>query len=93
MYRVFCYLKGKGACVGCEHVFLQSVEGNGIGAVAVHPARKNFAVCEKGVSPNIYIYNYPSLELYKVNISLSLCLCGAVSIAHFPQTSQPAPEC
>ncbi len=58
--------------MGCEHVFLQSVEGNGIGAVAVHPARKNFAVCEKGVSPNIYIYNYPSLELYKVNISLSL---------------------
>jgi hypothetical protein len=28
-----------------------------------------------------------------VNISLSLCLCGGVSIAHSPQTSQPAPEC
>ncbi|KAH9568465.1 hypothetical protein CY35_03G078300 [Sphagnum magellanicum] len=48
-----------------SQTFQPSVEGNGIGAVAVHPARKNFAVCEKGVSPNIYIYNYPSLELYK----------------------------
>ncbi len=75
--------------MGCEHVFLQSVEGNGIGAVAVHPARKNFAVCEKGVSPNIYIYNYPSLELYKVNISLSLWSCLYCTLSsNFSTSSQ-----
>ena len=44
----------------------QSVEGNGIGCVAVHPLRTHFCVCEKGVSPTIYIYEYPSMNLYKV---------------------------
>ena len=45
--------------------FQASVEGNGIGCVAVHPKRTHYAVCEKGVSPNIYIYSYPALEIYK----------------------------
>ncbi|XP_073389428.1 cilia- and flagella-associated protein 44 isoform X4 [Physcomitrium patens] len=47
------------------YMFQHSVEGNGIGCVAVHPKRTHFCVCEKGVSPNIYIYAYPSMELYK----------------------------
>lgn len=32
----------------------------------MHPDRKLFAVAEKGVSPNIYIYEYPSLKLYRI---------------------------
>lgn len=39
---------------------------DGIGSISVHPSRKYFAVAEKGVSPNIYIYEYPSLKLYRV---------------------------
>lgn len=39
---------------------------DGVGSIAVHPSRKFFAVAEKGVSPNIYIYEYPSLKLYRV---------------------------
>lgn len=38
----------------------------GIGAIAVHPSRKYFAIAEKGNWPNIYIYEYPSLRLYRV---------------------------
>ena len=39
---------------------------DGIGSIAVHPERKHFAVAEKGVSPNIYIYEYPSFRLYRI---------------------------
>lgn len=49
-----------------DRLLWQSVEGNGIGCVAVHPNRTHFCVCEKGVSPKIYIYEYPSMNLYKV---------------------------
>jgi hypothetical protein len=38
----------------------------GIGAIAVHPSKKYFAVAEKGNFPNIFIYEYPSLKLYRV---------------------------
>ena len=40
--------------------------GGGIGAFAVHPSHKYFAVGEKGNDPNIYIYTYPALEIVKV---------------------------
>lgn len=43
-----------------------SRDGGGIGAVTVHPSRRHFAVAEKGVYPNIYIYEYPSLKLYRI---------------------------
>ncbi|XP_024541799.1 cilia- and flagella-associated protein 44-like [Selaginella moellendorffii] len=46
--------------------YLPSVGGLGIGAVAIHPTKKYFAVCEKGINPNIYIYDYPSLVYTKV---------------------------
>ena len=39
---------------------------DGIGSIAVHPSRKYFAVAEKGPSPNIYIYDYPDLKLYRI---------------------------
>jgi len=39
---------------------------DGIGAIAVHPSFEYFAVAEKGTWPNIYIYSYPSLKLYRV---------------------------
>jgi WD40 repeat protein len=32
----------------------------------VHPSRKWFAVGEKGPFPNIYIYSWPSLKLYRI---------------------------
>lgn len=41
-------------------------DSGGIGSIAVHPSKTFFAVAEKGESPNIYIYEYPSLKLYRV---------------------------
>jgi hypothetical protein len=32
----------------------------------VHPSRQYFAVGEKGTNPNIYIYEYPALTVYRV---------------------------
>lgn len=37
-----------------------------MGSIAVHPSKKHFAVAEKGDFPNIYIYEYPSLKLYRI---------------------------
>ena len=39
---------------------------DGVGSIAVHPSRKYFAVAEKGSMPNIFIYEYPSLKLYRI---------------------------
>lgn len=39
---------------------------DGIGSIAVHHSRQYFAVAEKGLSPNIYIYEYPSFKLYRI---------------------------
>ena len=39
-----------------EKIIFYSKARGGIGAVAVHPSRKYFAVAEKGVWPNVYIY-------------------------------------
>ncbi|XP_033757971.1 cilia- and flagella-associated protein 44-like isoform X3 [Pecten maximus] len=49
-----------------EHTYLRSTSGGGVGALAVHPSRKYFAVAEKGNSPNINIFEYPSLKLYRI---------------------------
>lgn len=43
-----------------------SINGGGIGSIAVDPHRKYFAVAEKGNYPGIYIYEYPSLKLYRI---------------------------
>uniref|UniRef100_A0A3P9K0M3 Uncharacterized protein n=1 Tax=Oryzias latipes TaxID=8090 RepID=A0A3P9K0M3_ORYLA len=45
-----------------EQRFLRSSSGGGIGAIAVHPSREFFAVAEKGASPDIIVYEYPSLR-------------------------------
>ena len=39
---------------------------DGVGSIAVHPKQKFFAVAEKGSYPNIYIYSYPELKLYRI---------------------------
>ena len=41
-------------------------DSGGIGAISVHPSKTFYAVAEKGSSPNIYIYEYPSIKLYRV---------------------------
>ena len=41
-------------------------DSGGIGALAVHPSKDYFAVGGKGVMPNVYIYQYPSLEVVSV---------------------------
>jgi len=43
-----------------------SHSGGGIGAVCVHPSKKYYAVGEKGRYPCIFIYEYPSLKLYRI---------------------------
>lgn len=49
-----------------QQQYLPSLDGGGIGAVAVHPSRKYFALAEKTMArsgPNIYIYSYPELQV------------------------------
>lgn len=49
-----------------QQKYLHGLDGRGIGAIALHPSRKYFAVGEKGDAPNVYVYEYPSLKLYRV---------------------------
>ncbi|KAL4229263.1 hypothetical protein ACF0H5_012303 [Mactra antiquata] len=49
-----------------DQTFIRSTSGGGIGAITVHPSRNFFAVAEKGSSPNINIYEWPSLKLYRI---------------------------
>ena len=32
----------------------------------VHPSKKYFAVAEKGTAPNVNVFAYPSLYLYRI---------------------------
>ena len=50
---------------GDKQVF-HGKDGWGIGAIAVHPSKQYFAIGEKGKFPNVYIYEYPSLRLYRI---------------------------
>ncbi|KAG7498622.1 cilia-and flagella-associated 44 [Solea senegalensis] len=52
--------------VTAEHKYLRSCSGGGIGAITVHPSREFFVAAEKGKQPNILVYEYPSLRLYRV---------------------------
>ncbi|XP_078415672.1 cilia- and flagella-associated protein 44 [Cetorhinus maximus] len=45
---------------------VRSSSGGGIGIVMVHPSGNYFAVGEKGIMPNIIIYEYPSLKPYRI---------------------------
>ncbi|XP_071842731.1 cilia- and flagella-associated protein 44-like isoform X2 [Apostichopus japonicus] len=49
-----------------EQKYIRSMSGGGIGAVTVHPSGKYFVVAEKGEMPNIAIYQFPSLRLYRI---------------------------
>ncbi|XP_006903052.1 PREDICTED: WD repeat-containing protein 52 [Elephantulus edwardii] len=49
-----------------EQIYVRSTSGGGIGAIGVHPYKTHFTVAEKGNSPNIIIYEYPSLQPYRV---------------------------
>lgn len=49
-----------------EKKVLFSKDRGGIGSIAVHPNKKYFAVAEMGQWPNVYIYEYPSLKLYRI---------------------------
>jgi len=49
-----------------HHRFVRSCSGSGIGHVTVHPSGNYFAVAEKGTKPNILIYEFPSLNLFRV---------------------------
>ncbi|KAM5276565.1 cilia- and flagella-associated protein 44 isoform 2-T2 [Hipposideros larvatus] len=57
---IFLNLKTK------EQMYLRSSSGRGIGVIGVHPDKTYFTVAEKGVSPNIIIYEYPSLKPYRI---------------------------
>ncbi|RVE65424.1 hypothetical protein OJAV_G00116460 [Oryzias javanicus] len=49
-----------------EQRYLRSCSGGGIGAITVHPTREFFVVAEKGTSPDILVYEYPSLRLHRI---------------------------
>ncbi|XP_078590601.1 cilia- and flagella-associated protein 44-like isoform X5 [Branchiostoma floridae x Branchiostoma japonicum] len=49
-----------------EQKYLHSTSGRGVGALTVHPSQKYFAVAEKGDQPNINIYEWPSMKLYRI---------------------------
>ncbi|KAH9285904.1 Cilia- and flagella-associated protein 44 [Echinococcus granulosus] len=52
--------------VNGERNYLRSTGGLGIGAADVHPESTHIAVAEKGELPNICIYEYPSLKLFRI---------------------------
>ncbi|KAI8915149.1 hypothetical protein DFJ77DRAFT_430281 [Powellomyces hirtus] len=50
-----------------EQDYMPGLRDGAIGSIAVHPSRKYIAVGEScDSSPNIYIFEYPSLKLYRV---------------------------
>ncbi|RHZ17826.1 hypothetical protein DYB37_005827 [Aphanomyces astaci] len=60
----FAYCCVDMATMQSKHVF--GLGGGGVGAIAVHPSRGFFAVGDKGNKPNITIYVYPSLKVFRV---------------------------
>ena len=50
-----------------ERNYFTCPRSGGIGAITVHPSLKYFAIAETNLnSPNIYIYEFPSLKLYRI---------------------------
>lgn len=47
-----------------QHIY--TTGGGAVGAIRVHPSCQYFAVGEKGNMPDVNIYEYPSLKLYRV---------------------------
>ncbi|XP_054613707.1 cilia- and flagella-associated protein 44-like [Dunckerocampus dactyliophorus] len=46
--------------------YLRSCSGGGIGSIGVHPSKDHFAVAEKGNKPLLIVYEYPSLQAYRI---------------------------
>ncbi|XP_053530993.1 cilia- and flagella-associated protein 44 isoform X1 [Ictalurus punctatus] len=46
--------------------YIPSRSGGGIGAIMPHPSLRYFAMAEKGKQPDIIIYEYPSLQPYRI---------------------------
>ncbi|XP_074070622.1 cilia- and flagella-associated protein 44 [Macrotis lagotis] len=49
-----------------EQSYLRSSSGRGIGAISVHPDKTYFVVAEKGSYPDVLIYDYPGMRLYRI---------------------------
>ena len=49
-----------------EQTYLYGIDGEGVGFVVVHPDKTHFALGEKGVNPNVFIYETETLKLDKV---------------------------
>eukprot|EP00948_MAST-09A_sp_MAST-9A-sp1_P001597 g1597.t1 len=62
--------------------FLFGVEGAGVGAVAVHPNEKYFAIGERGTSPRVFIFEYPSFKLTKVLTNGTESAFSAMTFSH-----------
>ncbi|RLN46242.1 hypothetical protein BBJ29_006603 [Phytophthora kernoviae] len=55
--------------------------GSGIGSLAVHPSGEFFAVGEKGVKPNISIYRYPQVSVFRVLRHGTECAYASVAFS------------
>ncbi|XP_074546967.1 cilia- and flagella-associated protein 44 [Halichoeres trimaculatus] len=49
-----------------EQRYLRSCSGRGIGSITAHPSKEYFAGAEKGDHPNIIVYEYPALQVYRI---------------------------
>lgn len=49
-----------------EQIYLRCTGPSGVGAVTVHPNKMYFAVGEKGIFPDLNIFEFPSLKLYRI---------------------------
>jgi WD40 repeat protein len=49
-----------------DRSYIQGFSGAGIGALCVHPSGKYFAVGDKGKHPNVLIFEFPSMKLYRI---------------------------
>ncbi|KAK4471015.1 hypothetical protein MN116_006515 [Schistosoma mekongi] len=49
-----------------EKRMIRSLNGIGIGAFCIHPRYKYIAIAEKGELPNVGIYQYPDIKLYRI---------------------------
>lgn len=82
LYAIGCTYHIFDINTGEDKIFF-SRDGEGIGALAVHPNRAYFAVGEKGEQPNVYIYEYPSGKLYRIlrkgTEKMFSCMCWSAS--------------
>jgi hypothetical protein len=54
-----------------ERRYLMAIDDGGVGCIAIHPKKKFLAVGCRGYQPNIYIYEYPSLQVHCLSFSSS----------------------